>query len=109
MPSEEQMENTTEEQEEISKDVAGEDGDMDSSSCTQTGQETDLKDNEAPPRCPQHPSVGEHFLFKCLLNVMPEESDVLIEMHWVDGQNKDLMNQLRTYLRNTLLKSVGKI
>ncbi|XP_026195827.1 RNA N6-adenosine-methyltransferase mettl16 [Anabas testudineus] len=50
----------------------------------------------------------EHFLFKCLLNVMPEESDVVIEMHWVEGHNKDLMNQLCTYLKNTLLKSVTK-
>lgn len=113
-PGEEQTENPTGEQGEVSEDGAGEGGDMDSTSCAQTGQETDAKetsasDNEAPPRCRQSPSVGEHFLFKCLLNVMLEESGVLIEMHWVDGQNKDLMNQLRTYLRNALLKSVGKI
>uniref|UniRef100_A0A3Q2DGQ5 Methyltransferase 10 domain-containing protein n=1 Tax=Cyprinodon variegatus TaxID=28743 RepID=A0A3Q2DGQ5_CYPVA len=58
---------------------------------------------------PGTPSGNEHFLFKCLLNVIPEGRDVGIEMHWVEGQNKDLMNQLRTYLRNTLLKSVGKV
>lgn len=51
----------------------------------------------------------EQFLFKCLLNVIPEEGDDLqIEMHWVEGHNKDLMNQLCTYLKNTLLKSVTK-
>uniref|UniRef100_A0A674N2B5 U6 small nuclear RNA (adenine-(43)-N(6))-methyltransferase n=1 Tax=Takifugu rubripes TaxID=31033 RepID=A0A674N2B5_TAKRU len=54
------------------------------------------------------PSSVEQFLFKCLLNVMCEEGDVVVELHWVEGQNKDLMNQLCTYLKNTLLKSVAK-
>uniref|UniRef100_A0A665VYK6 U6 small nuclear RNA (adenine-(43)-N(6))-methyltransferase n=1 Tax=Echeneis naucrates TaxID=173247 RepID=A0A665VYK6_ECHNA len=54
------------------------------------------------------PDSVQRFLFKCLLNVMLEESNVLIEMHWVEGQNKDLMNQLCTYLKNTLLKSIAK-
>uniref|UniRef100_A0AAQ5X087 U6 small nuclear RNA (adenine-(43)-N(6))-methyltransferase n=1 Tax=Amphiprion ocellaris TaxID=80972 RepID=A0AAQ5X087_AMPOC len=67
--------------------------------CAGTSSQTDV-DMES--------STFEHFLFKCLLNVMLEESDVVIEMHWVEGQNKDLMNQLCTYLKNTLLKSVAK-
>ncbi|XP_041851094.1 RNA N6-adenosine-methyltransferase mettl16 [Melanotaenia boesemani] len=101
------------EQEEVSENVKSEDVDMESSTCAETGQETDLKETsaaagETPPTRPQSPSVVENFLFKCLLNVMLEERDVVIEMHWVEGQNKDLMNQLRTYLRNTLLKSVSK-
>lgn len=44
------------------------------------------------------------FLFKCLLNVKNEAPNVLAEMHWVEGQNKDLMNQLCTYLRNQLCR-----
>ncbi|KAK7882103.1 hypothetical protein WMY93_028277 [Mugilogobius chulae] len=54
------------------------------------------------------PGSVRHFLFKCLLNVMLEEKDILVEMHWVEGQNKDLMNQLCTFLKNTLLRSVAK-
>lgn len=47
---------------------------------------------------------GSPFLFKCLLNVKKEAPNVLAEMHWVEGQNKDLMNQLCTYLRNQLCR-----
>ncbi|XP_077423103.1 RNA N(6)-adenosine-methyltransferase mettl16 isoform X2 [Vanacampus margaritifer] len=54
------------------------------------------------------PGSVERFLFKCLLNVLHEESDAVIEMHWLEGENKDLMNQLCTFLRNTLLKAVAK-
>lgn len=57
---------------------------------------------------PTDPAESPGFLFKCQLNVMEEEGVVLVEMHWVEGQNKDLMNQLCTYLKNTLLKSVAK-
>ncbi|XP_057694197.1 RNA N6-adenosine-methyltransferase mettl16 [Corythoichthys intestinalis] len=63
---------------------------------------------EKTSKQPRSPGSVEHFLFKCLLNVLHEESDVLVEMHWVEGQNKDLMNQLCTFLRNTLLKAVAK-
>ncbi|KAM6933004.1 RNA N(6)-adenosine-methyltransferase mettl16 [Xenentodon cancila] len=107
MPSEEQTENTTCGQEEEPEDVSGEDGDTESSSCTQASQETGPK--ETPAKLRHGSGVGGHFLFQCLLNVLLEDGDVLVEMHWVDGENKDLMNQLRTYLRNSLLKSVGKI
>uniref|UniRef100_A0A1A7W9G8 U6 small nuclear RNA (adenine-(43)-N(6))-methyltransferase n=2 Tax=Iconisemion striatum TaxID=60296 RepID=A0A1A7W9G8_9TELE len=87
----------------VSESAAGKEVDTDSSSCT----ETDLKENPAAAVQPQIQGPVEHFLFKCLLNVVPEEGDVTIEMHWVEGHNKDLMNQLRTYLRNSLLKSVA--
>lgn len=80
----------------------GEDLDMESPVCTAPTSDP----TEPPPKRPLSPV--EHFLFKCLLNVMLEEGDVLIEMHWVEGHNKDLMNQLCTYLKNTLLKSVTK-
>ncbi|XP_041653451.1 RNA N6-adenosine-methyltransferase mettl16 [Cheilinus undulatus] len=92
---------------EVSESVSAGDVDM---KCS-TGGEQDAGLKEAPAAAselPPNPAAVEHFLFKCLLNVSPEESDVLIEMHWVEGQNKDLMNQLCTYLKNTLLRSIGK-
>ncbi|XP_070685370.1 RNA N(6)-adenosine-methyltransferase mettl16 [Pempheris klunzingeri] len=95
------------------KEASGEDVDMESSTCTEAGQETGTEGAEAaasepPSKGTPSPGAVEHFLFKCLLNVMLEESDVVIEMHWVEGQNKDLMNQLCTYLKNILFKSVVK-
>lgn len=50
---------------------------------------------------------NEWFLFKCVLNVKPEGEDFLVEMHWVEGQNRDLMNQLCTYLKNQIFRLVG--
>ncbi|XP_037533404.1 RNA N6-adenosine-methyltransferase mettl16 [Nematolebias whitei] len=96
---------------EVLETAAGEIVGMDASTSAETGQEPDLKDSpaaagDAHPVQSQIHSV-EHFLFKCVLNVIPEERDVVVELHWVEGQNKDLMNQLRTYLRNTLWKSVA--
>lgn len=83
--------------------------------CTDTSAVTDtcLKEGltaENNPPSQQHssPDATRPFLFKCLLNVMLEDKDVLVEMHWVEGQNKDLMNQLCTFLKNTLLRSVAK-
>ncbi|XP_028856472.1 RNA N6-adenosine-methyltransferase mettl16-like [Denticeps clupeoides] len=57
---------------------------------------------------PTTPGTPPHFLFKCLLNVKPEAVGVLVEMHWVEGQNKDQMNQLCTYLKNAVLRTVTK-
>ncbi|XP_071386471.1 RNA N(6)-adenosine-methyltransferase mettl16-like [Centroberyx affinis] len=125
----EELPNPTEEQKEVSENVTGEDVDMESPTSTEpptlsapaTGQDTGPKEEPAaahevkgtsqevaPSNRPVSPGADQHFLFKCLLNVMLEERDVGIEMHWVEGQNKDLMNQLCTYLKNTLLKTVGK-
>ncbi|XP_054859025.1 RNA N6-adenosine-methyltransferase METTL16 isoform X2 [Eublepharis macularius] len=50
---------------------------------------------------------NEWFLFKCVLNVKREGEDSLIEMHWVEGQNRDLMNQLCTYLKNQIFRLIG--
>lgn len=56
----------------------------------------------------QHATVlNEWFLFKCVLNVRKEGEDFLVEMHWVEGQNRDLMNQLCTYLKNQIFRLVG--
>ena len=96
--------NTTGEPQDVSEDVTREDVDMEST----RPKETPAATSEPPTKQPLSPGTVDHFLFKCLLNVTPEESDVLIEMYWVEGQNKDLMNQLCTYLKNTLLKSVAK-
>ncbi|XP_031716998.1 RNA N(6)-adenosine-methyltransferase mettl16 [Anarrhichthys ocellatus] len=103
----------TAEQKEVSGNFPGEDVDVTSSTCTDAGQETvpqetPAAEGEPPAKRPPSPAAVQHFLFKCLLNVMLEESDVVIEMHWVEGQSKDLMNQLCTYLKNTLLRSVAK-
>ncbi|XP_043976463.1 RNA N6-adenosine-methyltransferase mettl16 isoform X1 [Gambusia affinis] len=101
------------EEKETLANAGGEDVDMGSSVCAEPRQEADVKtpaaESAGDTGRPQTPGGVEHFLFKSLLNVIPEGNDVGVEMHWVEGQNKDLMNQLRTYLRNTLLKSVGKV
>ncbi|XP_056139861.1 RNA N6-adenosine-methyltransferase mettl16 [Lampris incognitus] len=120
---------TTEEQSEVLENTTSKDVDMESPTLTEApaqsaaaaGQETSPKEGPAtalaitgtalgdvPAKRPLSPSAVQHFLFKCLLNVTLEESDIVIEMHWVEGQNKDLMNQLCTYLKNTLLKLVAK-
>uniref|UniRef100_A0A3B1J4G4 U6 small nuclear RNA (adenine-(43)-N(6))-methyltransferase n=1 Tax=Astyanax mexicanus TaxID=7994 RepID=A0A3B1J4G4_ASTMX len=66
------------------------------------------KQESSSPQDPPSPSTAHHFLFKCLVNVKAEETDVSVEMHWVEGQNKDLMNQLCTCLKNTLFRQVTK-
>ncbi|XP_055052574.2 RNA N(6)-adenosine-methyltransferase mettl16 [Misgurnus anguillicaudatus] len=63
---------------------------------------------EAPISCPQNTEAVQQFLFKCLVNVKVEENDVVVEMHWVEGRNKDLMNQLCTCLKNSLFRQVAK-
>lgn len=98
-------------QKEVSE-VSGVDMDVESSTTTGAGKETGLKEVSAAARehpCKQSPSTAavDHFLFKCTLNVIPDQRDVMIEMHWIEGQNKDLMNQLCTYLKNTLLRSIA--
>ncbi|XP_059188042.1 RNA N6-adenosine-methyltransferase mettl16 [Centropristis striata] len=105
--------NPTSDRKEVLENVSSEDVDMESSTCTDAGQETGPQEapvaaSGPPSKRPLSPAAVEHFLFKCLLNVMLEESDVVIEMHWVEGQSKDLMNQLCTYLKNTLLRCVAK-
>ncbi|XP_007898901.1 RNA N6-adenosine-methyltransferase mettl16 [Callorhinchus milii] len=45
-----------------------------------------------------------YFLFKCLMNVKKDGKNAHVEMHWVEGENRDLMNQLSTYLKNQIFK-----
>lgn len=77
-------------------------------------QEAATATSTATPReglRPESPGRVQSFLFKSLLNVKAspeaEEGDVLVEMHWVEGQNKDLMNQLCTCLKNSLLRNAA--
>uniref|UniRef100_A0A8C5KUT9 U6 small nuclear RNA (adenine-(43)-N(6))-methyltransferase n=1 Tax=Jaculus jaculus TaxID=51337 RepID=A0A8C5KUT9_JACJA len=51
--------------------------------------------------------MAGQYLFKCLINVKKEVDDALVEMHWVEGQNRDLMNQLCTYIRNQIFRLVA--
>ena len=51
--------------------------------------------------------VAGHYLFKCLINVKKKVDDALVEMHWVEGQNRDLMNQLCTYICNQTFRLVA--
>lgn len=94
------------------KDVSENEAEADTASSLSTEAARHAEPERAPASAAsqpaQSPSAVEHFLFKCLLNVMDEEGDVVVEMHWVEGQNKDLMNQLCTFLKNSLLKSVAK-
>ncbi|XP_073421702.1 RNA N(6)-adenosine-methyltransferase METTL16 isoform X2 [Dendrobates tinctorius] len=52
----------------------------------------------AQPVC----SSNAPFLFKCVMNIKKEATTVLIELHWVEGHNRDLMNQLCTHLKNLI-------
>lgn len=82
-------------------------------SCTGSGH--GAQDPEAPEQLSSPgaeagrppPGAAAQYLFKCLINVKKEVGDALVEMHWVEGQNRDLMNQLCTYLRNQILRLVA--
>ncbi|TRY92542.1 hypothetical protein DNTS_024549 [Danionella cerebrum] len=71
--------------------------------------ESPTKEKEASGSSLQSAEPLQHVLLKCLVNVKEQEQDVLVEMHWVDGQNKDLMNQLCTHLKNSLLRQQAKL
>lgn len=79
---------------------------------TSHSQNTETDDHDSSKELHQITGEGSQpvqgncspFLFKCLLNVKKEAPNVLVEMYWVEGQNKDLMNQLCTYLRNQLCR-----
>ncbi|XP_055476376.1 RNA N6-adenosine-methyltransferase METTL16 [Psammomys obesus] len=65
------------------------------------------QDGEAAEKGDHLDGVAGHYLFKCLVNIKKEVDDALVEMHWVEGQNRDLMNQLCTYIRNQILRLVA--
>lgn len=70
-------------------------------------KEADLAPAAAASPQQQSPDRVQSFLLKSLLNVKTQGADVLVEMHWVEGQNKDLMNQLCTCLKNTILRTAA--
>ncbi|XP_005987545.2 RNA N6-adenosine-methyltransferase mettl16 isoform X1 [Latimeria chalumnae] len=78
--------------------------------CDVTEEEPDTIDSIEPVPMEEEAATirsSSHFLFKCLINVKREGNDVPVEMHWVEGQNRDLMNQLCTYLRNQIFRLVS--
>ncbi|KAM4044079.1 RNA N(6)-adenosine-methyltransferase METTL16 isoform 1-T2 [Anomaloglossus baeobatrachus] len=59
--------------------------------------------SKVPTESPQPVSSSNSpFLFKCVMNIKKEATTVLVELHWVEGHNRDLMNQLCTHLRNQI-------
>lgn len=78
----------------------------DNSSNQNEGTETFATDILALETGQNDSTSGEWFLFKCVLIVKKEGPDILIEMHWIDGQNRDLMNQLCTYLKNQMFRLI---
>uniref|UniRef100_A0A8C0XIS9 U6 small nuclear RNA (adenine-(43)-N(6))-methyltransferase n=1 Tax=Castor canadensis TaxID=51338 RepID=A0A8C0XIS9_CASCN len=71
------------------------------------GSSNGAQDQEASEKGKHLQGVAGHYLFKCLINVKKEVDDALVEMHWVEGQNRDLMNQLCTYIRNQIFRLVA--
>ncbi|XP_069617384.1 RNA N6-adenosine-methyltransferase METTL16 [Ranitomeya imitator] len=49
-------------------------------------------------------SSNAPFLFKCVMNIKKEATTVLVELHWVEGHNRDLLSQLCTHLRNLICR-----
>uniref|UniRef100_A0A8B9SMN2 U6 small nuclear RNA (adenine-(43)-N(6))-methyltransferase n=1 Tax=Anas platyrhynchos TaxID=8839 RepID=A0A8B9SMN2_ANAPL len=78
-----------------------------SSNAKEEPQPSEEAGNPAVEKGQSPKETSRCFLFKCLMNVKKEGNDVLVEMHWVEGQNRDLMNQLCTYLRNQILRLVA--
>ncbi|XP_040605068.1 RNA N6-adenosine-methyltransferase METTL16 isoform X2 [Mesocricetus auratus] len=71
------------------------------------GSSNGAQDREAPEKGDHLDGAAGRYLFKCLINIKKEVDGALVEMHWVEGQNRDLMNQLCTYIRNQILKLVA--
>lgn len=92
---------------ESSADPQHSNGKETSEKCADVPMESPTEQKEAPISCPSNPEAVQQFLFKCLVNVKVEDSDVVVEMHWVEGQSKDLMNQLCTFLKNSLFRQVA--
>ncbi|XP_006863519.1 PREDICTED: methyltransferase-like protein 16 [Chrysochloris asiatica] len=73
----------------------------------QDGEASEQFSNPVAEKGKHLQEVAGHYLFKCLINVKKEVDDALVEMHWVEGQNRDLMNQLCTYIRNQIFRLVA--
>ncbi|XP_052612026.1 LOW QUALITY PROTEIN: RNA N6-adenosine-methyltransferase METTL16 [Peromyscus californicus insignis] len=71
------------------------------------GSSNGAQDGEASEKGDRLDEAAGRYLFKCLINIKKEVDGALVEMHWVEGQNRDLMNQLCTYIRNQILRLVA--
>lgn len=71
------------------------------------GANNGAPDGEASEKGDHLDGAAGRYLFKCLINIKKEVDDAVVEMHWVEGQNRDLMNQLCTYIRNQILRLVA--
>ncbi|KAL6078541.1 hypothetical protein STEG23_011110 [Scotinomys teguina] len=71
------------------------------------GPSSGAQDGEASEKRDCLDGAAGPYLFKCLVNIKKEVDGALVEMHWVEGQNRDLMNQLCTYIRNQILRLVA--
>lgn len=71
------------------------------------GSSNGAQDGEASEKGDRLDGAAGRYLFKCLVNIKKEAGDAVVEMHWVEGQNRDLMNQLCTYVRNQILRLVA--
>ncbi|KAJ7313516.1 hypothetical protein JRQ81_004958 [Phrynocephalus forsythii] len=70
-------------------------------------EESSISGTDSQMESGQNASTSsEWFLFKCVLMLKKEGPDFLVEMHWIEGQNRDLMNQLCTYLKNQMFRLV---
>ncbi|XP_038182257.1 RNA N6-adenosine-methyltransferase METTL16 [Arvicola amphibius] len=73
------------------------------------GSNNGAQDREASEKADRLDGAAARYLFKCLINIKKEVDGAVVEMHWVEGQNRDLMNQLCTYIRNQMLRLVGVV
>ncbi|KAK7803229.1 hypothetical protein U0070_021803 [Myodes glareolus] len=73
------------------------------------GSSNGAQDGEASEKADRLDGAAARYLFKCLINIKKEVDGAVVEMHWVEGQNRDLMNQLCTYIRNQMLRVVGVV
>lgn len=73
------------------------------------GSSNGAQDGEASEKADRLDRAAARYLFKCLINIKKEVDGAVVEMHWVEGQNRDLMNQLCTYIRNQMLRVVGVV
>lgn len=73
------------------------------------GSSNGAQAREASEKADSLDGAAARYLFKCLINIKKEVDGAVVEMHWVEGQNRDLMNQLCTYIRNQMLRLVGVV
>lgn len=107
LSQEENLEPMEDEKSEEKGEMEGLEGCKGASNETQDREASEQFSNPVSEKGNHLQGVAGHYLFKCLINVKKEVDDALVEMHWVEGQNRDLMNQLCTYIRNQIFRLVA--